>query len=259
MIVTAAWADGPLGVRKAVLQDGVQTFSAANDSEGFCKIDSATCSEFKRRDDGNATDGYMRAACQPKNRGRCVCDAKVAYPVISGGAHAGALNDAFRRIAAGYRCNADTAVARLDYEITFNDRKATVSIVFTGTQRNHGDGGSCHSDVKAVTADLRTGRFIALDEVLDRTKEAAIRESMASYLKAEHLDRQAYDVDDLKRQVQDLGKRVAGGFWTRGFFIRQGQVFVDIDDYLLGCSAGPSFPVPIPSRYLTDRGAALLR
>ncbi len=235
--------------RQSVLQNGIYAFDKYDDP--------SICADVRKDCPGVATrfakdpfwGRYFAAVCDEKNKGKCVCSADVVYPVLIGKDKSSVVNKAMKKIADGYACTAGMAITQLRYEVTFNTPEI-FSVVFDGYGRGTGGQGSCHSQVLPMTANGKTGQVYKLSEVLNRDEEAAIRDGIVDYAATYFASRaNADEVGRLKDQVRSI---LQERLWALGFYLRDRQLFVDLNDYILGCSEGPSFAIPIPSRYITN-------
>ncbi len=245
-------------LQKTVLQNGILTFDSKEDVEGACALARERCSEPRPVINDRFWSRYTKAVCEPKNKNRCVCDANVTYPTVVRGERAESVNQAFKKIAQDYACNRDTAIARLTYEVTFNVG-STVSAVFDGYSMGTGAGGSCHSAVRAMTIDVQTGHVLALREALEEAQEASIRQSIVNYVKLYFLDRRGDGPEVVQGRLTELNNSLSKNLWDRGFYIRDRQVFINLNDYILSCAEGPSFAVPIPRQYIKAETLELLQ
>ncbi|MDQ2735458.1 MAG: hypothetical protein M3Y55_10810 [Pseudomonadota bacterium] len=256
--VLYAPAAGSADLQKVVLQNGIYTFDSKEDVDGVCARAREGCSKLSLINDP-VWGRYTKAVCAQENKNQCVCDANVTYPSVLRGERVEEVNQAFKKVAQDYACNQDTAITKLTYEVTF-DEGSTVSVVFDGYSRETGAGGSCHSGIQAMTANVQTGHVLALKEALEEAQEAAIRESIVNYVKSYFLERQVDDsFEAVQSRLKELNNRLSKNLWERGFYIRDRQVFINLNDYILGCAEGPSFAVPIPRQYIKAETLELLR
>ena len=240
-------------IHRIVLQDGIYSFNS-RDSDGECAAARKACPDIAEQyKDSPFWGRYFAAVCAKKNASKCVCDADIAYPTLAGDPGSEAVNAAFKKIADGYACSKEMAITKLHYEEPFRVAHI-ISVKFDGYERTHGGQGACHSQVLAITANSETGHVYTLAEVLDREQEAGIRNSIVAYVTTYFLETPSNENAELRSSaLRMLQNDLDRNFWTSGFYLRDRQLFVDLNDYILGCSEGPSFAVPIPARYIVNR------
>lgn len=247
-------------IQQTVLQNGVYTFDSEDDVDGIClRARQDWCEGMGQRANDPFWGRHVSAVCTNENKSKCVCDADVEYPMIIHNEGGSEVNKAFKKIADDYACSAGTAITKLKYEVTFNTGWI-ISTVFEGYNRATGGQGSCHSQVYALTADTHTGHIYTLKEALKEDQEAAIRKNIVSYVGSYFLE---YRIDEPSQYVQarmlGLDQSLSKDLWEHGFYIRDRQLFIDLNNYVLGCSEGPSFAVPIPRQYINVEILKLIR
>ncbi len=83
-----------------------------------------------------------------------------------------------------------------------------------------------------MTANGETGQVYKLGEVLNRQEDAAIRDGMVDYVATYLVGRTSGDeVGRLKQEAESILK---SRLWTLGFYLRDRQLFVDLNEYILG-------------------------
>jgi hypothetical protein len=234
-------------LQQRVLQKGIFAF-ASRDSDGSCAAARKDCPEVAKRVGQDSFWGeYYAAVCLESNKSKCVCSADVVYPVLTGKEASPAVNTALKKIAQGYVCTKELAITSLGYEVVFNSDQI-VSIVFDGYGRATGGQGSCHSQVLAITANTGAGKVYKLEDVLKREESQAITDSMVNYVTTYFASRASKE--DASRLESSVRQSLKERLWNLGFYLKDRLLFVDLDEYILSCAEGPSFPVPIPSRFI---------
>jgi hypothetical protein len=234
-----------------VLQKGIYVADAdSRDNEANCAEARKQCPEVAKRFAGDSFWGeYFAGVCLESNKSKCVCSADVVYPALVAKDGSPAVNAALKKIAEGYACTAETAITRLRYDVTFNLGEI-VSVVFDGYGRATGGQGSCHSQVLSLTANWKTGQVYKLADVLNAKEGQAITDSMVSYVMTYFGSRASKD--DARRLEVSVRQSLKERLWNLGFYLKDRLLYVDLDDYILSCAEGPSFPVPIPSRFINN-------
>ena len=102
-------------LQQRVLQKGIYVADAdSKDSEDNCADVRKDCPDVAKRFAGDSSWGeYFAAVCLESNKSKCVCSADVVYPPLAGNDGSPAVNAAFKKIAEGYACTADTAKTEL--------------------------------------------------------------------------------------------------------------------------------------------------
>jgi len=254
-------------IHQVVLQKGVYTFDQDTYDAGIeCENARKNCPEMSAEND-DFWGRYTTAVCAAENKNKCVCDADIVYPIVEREDASETVNQVFKHIAEDHACTAGMGITKLHYEITHNDAHV-VSVVFDGYGRAVGGQGSCHSDLSAMTVNTRTGHVYTLDEVLDKSHNADIKNAVTSYFFTYYFNpeapttKQSYEttevaIEEHARQLKNvqrmLSKSLDTNFWNLGFYIKGRQLYVDLNDYILSCANGPSFPIPIPLKYITKQ------
>jgi hypothetical protein len=235
----SAIAEEAADIKSSVLEDGVVVFPDNEDG---------TCTEYSK--------SCPQMVCKKENYGKCVCDADVVYPSVPG---AEAVTQVFQRIAERYSCKGrasaqypEGSLNKLRYEVT---QRNPVSVVFDGYSRASGSASGCQTEVIPVTVG-RDGHVFALDEVLDRKQDAAIKDHLVRYFQEYFLEpsNAAAQKKDQQATTEKLKALLDKRLWSMGFYLKNRGLFIDLNSPLLGCAEGTSFSIPIPIRYLSQKG-----
>jgi hypothetical protein len=240
-------------IHQAVLQKGIYTFDSA-DVDGECAAERKGCPDIAEQFKNSPLWGtYFAAVCAEENKNRCVCEADITYPALAPDKGSEAVNEAFKRIADRYACSAGIAITTLQYEEPFSVAHIS-SVKFKGYERATGGQGSCHSQALAITANSETGHVYTLEEALNKGQDVAIRNSIVTYVTTYILEPPSNEnVGRRAAALRILQSGLSQNLWTLGFYLRDRQLFVDLNEYIFGCVGGPSFAVPIPQQYIVNR------
>jgi len=177
------------------------------------------------------------------------CTANVHYPAISGTRNAAAMNAAITALAKPYHCALGTSTVRLEYKVTHNSDRL-LSLDFYGSNYEIGTGGSCHGNEMVMTFDITTGKVLRLSDVIRPTQKEQLKAYIANYITHFPNNPISENAESANMVRNELLQSFDRKFSAYGIYLVNGTVMTNINEYVYSCVAGPSWPVPIPRKYI---------
>jgi hypothetical protein len=186
--------------------------------------------------------------------GRCSCDERIEYPVLSGSSSAiRSINQTWRNQAKQQAHCVDprrpTDLSRFVHLIPLYVYAGPTFVSTASYQlfESVGANGSCHGEVSFETRDLANGRIYTVADIVPAINAQSLREAVAKAYEVQI--RRFMDVRD-GAEITKLARRFTAKHQDElsnsGIYVEDGRVFVNISGFDFSCAEGSFHPVELP-------------
>ena len=171
------------------------------------------------------------------------------------------INDLLKASAKKRLCNDTISYTSTVPKVTSHS-PGFISIFATGHITSTGGNGSCHGANEARTFNTKTGKELFLKDIVDISRLKEIRAALAKTVVGHAHKTLKDEYPFAEKSIADVEKIVADSLsqfvsddelLKTGFYIEDGKVFVNTEQYYFSCAAGNIYPGELPVEFVKDK------
>lgn len=189
---------------------------------------------------------YVWNGLQPPNE--VSCEANVVYPRITTSfPTADKVNAILLKMAEETRCSAELSNAWQQVHVAVLSG-SLFSFHINRIPYPRGGNGSCHGNWESGIYDLESGRTVTLSDLVPEKNIQALRDYVIDYWRnygQDGIKVEDYEIGQLEKRLQEkpLGFPI---------FYEKGRIWMDVNEFMVGCAGGNSYPVELPARLIAE-------
>lgn len=177
---------------------------------------------------------------------KCTCTADIKYLHFEGNsALIKKINQKEKQEANESECsiNEESVVRRPDFVYTSN---SFISTAIFNMQYCRECGGGCHGNTSLSTYNVATGQKYILSDIMDSKDLSKLRKDLKILFIKNYVSEDP--IGYVKKFLQeDINSTVN---LDLDLYVENDKIYININDFILGCSEGSFYPLPIPKKYI---------